>query len=302
MLVEKTVDLEQQKKFLTHLNRELKNKVGVLENQKDALAEVLQRSALRKTPKTPTRFKLFYALMASAVLLAGSIVVSPYLLDSPEPGATFKTRYLTENLRGDTVDTWKFWKLDSESTLVVSIESSDLADNNKIRVIEDTILSDDIISLDDSLTHKGPPGHTSTYFVGWRGALDKASETETKYTVPTRFRIIESDDGIGDIVITLSTAKDQDGYSGFTKSIVEGNQILKSQITIYDVDRLSDDMLAAIIRHEFGHAIGLGHSTAPEDLMAPDISMQFPYISECDVSAIAQLYDGVAMGRTVCDK
>ncbi len=302
MLVEKAVDLEQQKKFFTHLNRELKNKVVVLENQKDALAEVLERGVLHKTSKIPTRFKLFYTLTASTVFLASVIAISPYLLDSPETEAAFKTRYLTENLRGDTVDTWKFWKLDSESTLVVSIENSDLVDNNKIRVIEDTILSNDIISLDDSLTHKGPPGHASTYFVGWRGALDKASETETKYTVPTRFRIIESDDGIGDIIITLSTAKDQDGYSGFTKSTVEGNQILKSRIIIYDVDRLSDDMLATIIRHEFGHAVGLGHSTAPEDLMAQDISMQFPYISECNVSAIAQLYDGVAMGRTVCDK
>ena len=302
MLVEKAVDLEQQKKFLIHLNKELKNKVGVLENQKDALVEVLERGVFRKTSKTPTRFKLFYALTASSILLVGAIAASPYFLDSPETGTTFKTRYLTENLKGDTVDTWKFWKLDSESTLVVSIENSDLVDNNKIRVIEDTILSDDVTSLDDSLIHKGPPGHASTYFVGWRGALDKASETETKYTVPTRFRIIESNDDIGDIVITLSTAKDQDGYSGFTKSTVEGNQILKSQIIIYDVDRLSDDMLAAIVRHEFGHAIGLGHSTAPEDLMAQDISMQFPYISECDVSAIVQLYDDVAMSRTVCDK
>lgn len=298
------MDLEQQKIFLTYVNKELKNKVVVLENQKDTLAEVLERGISRKSPKTPRKISIrqIYALTASAVLLTGAIAVSPYLIFSPETEATLKTRYLTENLRGDTVDTWKFWKLDSESTLVVSIVNPDSADKNRINVIKNVILSDYTVSLDDSLTHKGPVGSESTYFVGWKGALEKASATETKYPVPTRFKIIESGDGVGNIIITLSSAKDQDGYSGFTKSTVEGNEILKSQITIYDVDSLSDDMLAAIVRHEFGHAIGLGHSTAPEDLMAPNISMQVPYISECDVSAVAQLYDGVAMSRTVCDK
>ncbi len=299
------MDLEQQKRFLTYVNKELKNKVVVLENQKDTLAEVLERGISRKAPKTPKKIsvKQIYALTASAVLLTGAIAVSPYLLQfSPETETTLKTRYLTENLRGDTVDTWKFWKLDSESTLVVSIANPDSADKNRIDVIKNVILSDYTVSLDDSLTHKGPAGSESTYFVGWKGALEKASATETKYPVPTRFKIIESGGGVGNIIITLSSAKDQDGYSGFTKSTVEGNEILKSQITIYDVDSLSDDMLATIIRHEFGHAIGLGHSTAPEDLMAPSISMQIPYISECDVSAVAQLYDGVAMGMTVCDK
>jgi hypothetical protein len=104
----------------------------------------------------------------------------------------------------------------------VSIKNSDLVDKDRIKVIEDAILSAETISLDDSLTHKGPAGFASTYFVGWRGALEKASETQTEYPVPTKFRIIESDYGVGDIVIILSTAKDQDGYSGFTKSTVEG--------------------------------------------------------------------------------
>lgn len=295
------LDLEQQKKFLVGINKELKDRVGVLENQKNVLVEVLEKSAAHKTP-SKTRFRLVYVLAVSA-FLAGTIVTMPYLLQiSPETETSLKTRYLTENVRGDTVDTWKFWKLDSESTLVVSIENSDLIDKNRAKVIEDAILSDDTMSLDDSLTHKGFAGQTSTYFVGWKGALEKASQTETKYPVPTKFRIVESGDGVGNIIITLSTAKDQDGYSGFTKSTVDGNEILKSQITIYDVNSISDDMLSAIVRHEFGHAIGLGHSTAPEDLMAPNIIMQVPYISECDVSAVAQLYDGVIMNRTVCDK
>lgn len=306
MKQERLLDLEQQKRFLTHINYELKNKVGVLENQKEVLVEVLQRGVTSKpSVKTSLKkpsFKIHYALIVF-ILIISTVAVSFYLLgDSKETGVPLKTRYLTENLRGDTVDTWKLWKIDSQGILVVNIANADLVDKNKIDVIKEAILSDETIAIDDFLTHKGLPGSVSTYFMGWQGALNDASEANTQYHVPTKFRVIESDDGVGDIIITLSTSKDQDGYSGYTKSTVEGNQILKSQITIYDVDSLSDGMLAAIIRHEFGHAIGLGHSTAPEDLMAQDISMQIPYISECDVSAVSNLYDGTAMSNTACEK
>ncbi len=300
MLVEKPIDLEQQKRFLTYVNKELKSKVVVLENQKDVLVDVLGSSAFRKTRKTGKRSTL-YILVVSGIFLACTIVFASYLQDTPETETPLKTRYLTENIRGDTVDTWKFWKIDSESTLVVSIVNADQADKNRINVIKDAILSDEEETIDDSLTHKGPVGYASTYHIGWKGALEKASKSETKYPIPTRFKIVESGD-VGNIVITLSAARDQDGYSGYTKSTVDGNEILKSQITIYDVNSLSDDMLAAIIRHEFGHAIGLGHSTAPEDLMAPSINMQAPYISECDVNAVAKLYDGATMTSTVCEK
>ena len=107
--------------------------------------------------------------------------------------------------------------------------------------------------------------------------------------------------GEGDVVITLSNLRDADGYTGYTKSVVEGHEILKSFITIYDVNNLSDEELSTIVRHEFGHAIGLGHSTAPEDLMAPNIDMTVPYISECNVDAITDLYSGI-QGSTVCEK
>jgi len=87
----------------------------------------------------------------------------------------------------------------------------------------------------------------------------------------------------------------------FTRSIVENNQILKSTITIYKADQLSSAELETITRHEFGHAVGLIHSSDPYDLMHPTIETNYPFISNCDVSAITHLYDGNANDKAVCE-
>jgi len=59
--------------------------------------------------------------------------------------------------------------------------------------------------------------------------------------------------------------------------------------------------LETIVRHELGHALGLAHSTATEDLMYPIIKTNFPYISECDVSAMEKLYDGANTSEVICE-
>ncbi|TBR23275.1 MAG: matrixin family metalloprotease [Candidatus Nitrosotenuis sp.] len=301
---ERVIDLEQQKIIFAHITKIMKNKIETLENQRNiasyALAAKIASEPDARALKKRVKRKTIYCIVICAVMACGSVIAINQL-KSDEIVTPFKTRYLVENLRGDTVDTWKFWKIDADSTLVVNIVNSGMVDEHKIKSIKEVILSTDKISIDDSITHKGL-GTSSTYFAGWKGALEESSMTKTKYAIPTKFKIIESESEIGNIIIELSALKDQDGYSGFTKSTVDGNEILKSQIVIYDVDSLSDDELATIVRHEFGHAIGLGHSTAPEDLMAPTINMQIPYISECDADAISQLYDGVAMDKTVCMK
>lgn len=301
---ERVIDLEQQKIIFSHITKIMKNKIEMLENQRNvvsyALAAKITSESGTKTLKKRIKLKTIYCITICAIIACGSVIAINQL-KSDDTGISFKTRYAVENLRGDTVDTWKFWKIDAESTLVVNIVNSGIVDEHKIKLIKDAILSTNKISIDDSITHKGL-GTSSTYFVGWRGALEESSMTKTKYAIPTKFKIIESEPEIGNIIIKLSTLKDQDGYSGFTKSTVDGNEILKSQIVIYDADSLSDEGLAAIIRHEFGHAIGLGHSTAPEDLMAPTINMQIPFISECDTDAISQLYDGATMDKTMCMK
>jgi len=235
------------------------------------------------------------------ILVSG---VGPDLMNSVmDEQGTFQSKYFIQNLRGDTVDTWKSWRLLGTAMNVNIIIPNNIS-NEKINVVTNAISSMEAQEIDNSLTHKGPKGTSSLYYLGWQGALnDIANKVEqTKYQLPLEFNIMKSNGREGDIVITLSNIRDTDGYTGYTKSVVEENEILKSFITIYDVSNLSNEQLETITRHEFGHALGLGHSTAPEDLMAPTIDMTYPYISECNVSAIVDLYNGGEGSRTICEK
>jgi hypothetical protein len=221
-------------------------------------------------------------------------------VDESKQQTTMKTKYFTENLRGDTVDTWKSWRLIG-TTLNVNILKSPRVTEHQLDVIKKSIASEKSVEFDDYLVHKGPKGSKSTYYEGWAGALKNAEE-QTKYKLPTDFNFVDSSGGEGDVIITLSNIRDSDGYTGYTKSVTEDNEILKSFITIYDISNLSDQQLETIVRHEFGHALGLGHSTAPEDLMAPTIDMTIPYISECNIDAIVDLYNANEGKQTVCQK
>ncbi|MEM2160330.1 MAG: matrixin family metalloprotease [Candidatus Nitrosotenuis sp.] len=221
--------------------------------------------------------------------------------DAKEPPNVLRTKYFTENLRGDTIDTWKSWRLVG-TTLNVNILKSPRVTEHQLDIIKNAISSEKAAEFDDSLVHKGPLGSKSTYYMGWAGALKKAAEEKTQYNIPTEFRFVDSNGGEGDIIITLSNIKDSDGYTGYTKSVTENNEILKSFITIYDISNLTDEQLETITRHEFGHALGLGHSTATEDLMAPTIDMTIPYISDCNIDAIVNLYNARSDSQTVCEK
>jgi hypothetical protein len=120
--------------------------------------------------------------------------------------------------------------------------------------------------------------------------------------IPQKFDINGSPGVVGDIELILTNDVSPDGYSGFTKSLVDGNQILKSKITIYGANKIDPSWLAAVLRHEFGHVLGLGHSTANEDLMNAMIQTNYPYISGYDVNTLNGLYNGDENSKVVCKK
>jgi len=248
---------------------------------------------------------IIVSVMAIAVVAGGYSMLFAELAGQqysvptqPTPGA-----YTIQNLRGDIIDTYLSWRLVDGATLAINILNADKFDDDVIDTVKKTILSEEILEIDNSLLHKGPKGTTSLLYVGWQGAMTAAAETETLLYVPNKFNIITSKGGEGDITIELSKSRNADGFAGWTNSIADAsqNQILKSRITIFDVENISLSALETVTRHEMGHALGLAHSSDPEDLMYPIIETNFPYASECDVDAMIGLYDGGNTSEVICE-
>lgn len=321
-------ELEQERAILKKINEsiEKKSKITLAEKEKmieelkslhhktnelEQTKKFLEKSISREEQKNQKLSKKNLTIIVGAVITIAVITTGYSLLVVDLVGHQYrvadlgeiKSGYVIQNLRGDTIDTWLSWRLVDGSTINVNLIDGEKYPD-KADIVRTVLLSEESIEIDDSLLHKGPKGTTSTYYVGWAGALANAAKNPTEFYIPHKFNLIESQKGEGEIAIRLTTMKSGDGYSGYTKSIADDvqNQILKSEITIFEVDKLSKVQFETILRHELGHAFGLAHSTAPEDLMHPTIETNYPYISQCNIDAMVSLYDGGKKSEVVCKK
>lgn len=208
-----------------------------------------------------------------------------------------KTSYVVQNLKGDAMETWYAWQ--PRDKIEIQIVGENNYPKEKIDAVKRAILSTETIEIDNKLVYKGDEG-TSTYWIGWKGAVDYIRE---KRGIENSLDISFTDKDDADIIITLTNSKSGEGLSGVTNSMVndEESTILRSFVTIYEADKLSNEHMEIIIRHEFGHVTGLAHSTAPEDLMYPVIQTPAPYISECDIDALLHLYTGGKTSQVICE-
>ncbi|HJT10101.1 MAG TPA: matrixin family metalloprotease [Candidatus Nitrosotalea sp.] len=257
----------------------------------------IKKRIQKLSAKTILKTELIILPILAILIVYG--ISNHYQTNSSNMPDPIKTRYLIENLQGQADNTHKYWNIAKGTSLTVSIVNPDNISSEKINVIKQAILSTERIYVNNSSLVQSSPEEKSEYFEGWEGALNTIHNT--KFYVPSQFNIVESNAGPGQIVIFLSHLEDPEGYSGYTRSVVDDSQILKSYITIYDADKITDSHLAAIVRHEFGHALGLSHTSNSQDLMHAVIQTDRPYISECDINELQSLYDGNISDSNFCN-
>ena len=131
------------------------------------------------------------------------------------------------------------------------------------------------------------PVQENNQFFGWNNAISFISE-KTGTEIP-QFNII-NDKVESDVMIFLTQNNGPENTNGFTKYKINNDSIERVFVILYDADSMEHNDLEMVTRHELGHAIGLGHTTNPFDMMYPVIDVQFSLISMFDLHALSQLY------------
>ena len=247
ILLELDKDFNDKVDKLQECNKQLKEKLhSKSHNSKEREQEKIFLDEISKTEisKTQAISKKYYLTIALAGIVLVAVIVPYSLYVITLVGEEYRIQdtgsvtsgYVIQNLRGDTIDTWISWRLAEGEPLHVSIINSAKLSEENLEIVKNAILSTETIEIDNLFLHKGPRGTTSIFYLGWAGALESAAKSETKSVIPTKFEFVESSGGVGDILITLTSLKDTDGYSGYTESLADDsqNQILKSNITVLD--------------------------------------------------------------------
>jgi predicted Zn-dependent protease len=124
-------------------------------------------------------------------------------------------------------------------------------------------------------------------FFGWNQALLFISE-KTNTNIP----LLKLTDDIGESSITIELSKSEGpkNMDGFTQYEIIDKKINKATVIIYDYDMLKQEQLELVVRHELGHALGLGHTYNSLDLMFPALDSKYSLISMFDLETLSEIY------------
>lgn len=263
---------------------ELKDEIRKLSEKQDKILKVVNKK---------TKIIAITTIPTIIIILIFVFSANHYFVATKEIAYGLQSNYEIEDLKGEKIDTWVSWRITPGDPFHIHVQSSPEVTDHRLQMIRDVIFSNDTTKIDNQ-----------TYYKGWDGAVQEVSKRYTKFPIPLHFHTVITDFGNGNIIIKLTNLENADGYSGYTKSImdVSNHQLLKSEVTIYKVDQLDDEQFKTILRHELGHGFGLGHSDVQGDLMYPMLDDQNYGISECDIQTLAGLYSGEERSHVICTK
>ncbi|TBR07954.1 MAG: hypothetical protein EPO62_07520 [Candidatus Nitrosotenuis sp.] len=261
---------------------------------------ILMQKKLTSMEKTGAKTTYVLLLVSGIVVAALLFYMSNNVY--PQNVDLVSGRFTIEDLNGQKINTWVTWNLISGESLHVSIINSNLLSDEKIMAIKSGILSEETVTISNSKLGKNLLEEKNLYYKGWGGALQAASMQHTSIYIPKDFEVEESATPIGEIWIILSKDHLMSGELGNTRSIVDADnhQILKSIITIYDVESLNNEELAAVTRHEFGHALGLYSSETNDYFLYHSSNSHVAYISQCNIDDLVSLYNENQPAQTAC--
>ena len=180
------------------------------------------------------------------------------------------------------------WNSNYNTIKVAIINEAGLTEN-KISVVK--------LAIDSEISYSRG-GHT--YFEGWTAALQSIDLTRNA----EKFKISEYDNEnnvTADITIKLLTTQDPN-YSGFTKPTIVENKMKQASIRIYNSNNITTIQLENLVRHEFGHALGLGHSTDENSIMYDLIESEPKLITACDLDGLKGLSEGHVFTFEKCNQ
>ncbi len=160
-------------------------------------------------------------------------------------------------------------------------------DVSEINVIIQSDFDVDDHTIDTITSVIESPIQNDEQFFGWNNAISFISD-KIDTEIPLMKIIDEKKES--QIMIFLTQNPGPDNMDGFTKYKIENETIERVVVILYNVDEMEQNELEMVTRHELGHAMGLGHTTNPFDMMFPAIDAEFSMISMFDLGALSEIY------------